>query len=172
MGKIVKAEDKYEYYDVTEDLNSSDQDRMPVRSVRLGDARLVPSRVTFMRPTTRTYETAGDMAVPKDSFLYPNLTDEATITPPQKYLCENPEHQKLHEENFLTPGESETVRPADFVAPTPSSILKSVRDGNLVPDDTKENVAKRWSKNGVSFADVIGRSNGPADEAARFMGGR
>ena len=150
MAKIVKAEDKYEYYDVVEDLNSTDEARMPTR--RVGDAHLVESKVVFMPSKTRTYQTAGDMAVPVDEWLTPDGGEGAVTPAPKNYsLEEDVDGNKRGGANFLTPGESETVRPADFKAPTPSNILKRA----------------------PMFGDIINGQNGDGVDAAdRFTSGR
>lgn len=108
-------------FDIADTVQSASN--QPNRSVRLGDSRVMPNKVTFLPPTTRTYETAGDMAVPRDSFLSPNLGESQG--PTQEYRCEYPDGQKLHGENFLAPGESETVKPADFVAPKPAVLKRA-----------------------------------------------
>jgi len=141
-------ESKVEYYDVVEDLNTTDSERMPTRRV-LGDISVLKPKVEFMPPTTRVFETVGDFVVPRDSFLHPNLGESQK--PTQQYLCENPEHQKLHRENFLAPGESEGVTPADYV-PSKPAVLK--RAAGL-------------------FSNIINLQGGDGvDSADRFTGGK
>ena len=139
-------ESKAQYFDIADTVQ--DANNQPNRTVRVGDARVMPNRVTFMKPETRVYETAGDMAVPRDSFLAPNLGENQG--PTQQYRCEYPDGQKLHEENFAEPGESETVRPADFVAPKPAVLKRAGMFSNI----------------------INGQDGDGVDAADRFTGGR
>jgi len=139
-------ESKAKYFDIADTVQSANN--QPHRTVRVGDARVMPNKVTFLPPQTRTFETAGDMAVPRDSFLAPNLGENQG--PTQAYRCEYPDGQRLHEENFLAPGESETETPADFVAPKPGVL-----------------------KRAGMFSNIINNQDGDGVDAAdRFMGGR
>jgi hypothetical protein len=139
-------ESKAVYFDIADTVQSADPNK--ARPVRVGDARVMPNRVTFLPPETRVYETAGDMAVPRDSFLSPNLG--GSQGPTQAYRCEYPDGQKLHQENFLAPGEGETETPADFVAPKPAVL-----------------------KRAGMFANIINGQDGDGVDAAdRFTGGR
>jgi hypothetical protein len=146
-ARVSKAEDKAEYYDIATDLDTTDKERMPSR--RVGDAHLVQSKVVYMPETTRTYQTAGDMAVPRDSFLSPNLGESQK--PTQEYRCEYPDGQKLHGENVLSPGESEGVTPADYV-PSKPAVLKRAAG---------------------MFSNIIhGQTGDGIDAADRFTGGK
>jgi hypothetical protein len=66
LSKVEGDQSASREYDVPE---QPDADDFPNRGVRVGDARVMPNRTSFMPNMSRVYTTAGDSVVALDPFL-------------------------------------------------------------------------------------------------------